>query len=103
MRCPASSSSARMHVPLPSVSGVRVSLTVTIAHATPRRAFAWCSCAPMSLLHLARAWRAAALADVLVLLAVEKNEEQPLAHRHRLAAARTVKQARLERSVALGL
>src|SRR5690349_5072059 len=92
-----------MHVPLPSVSGVRVSLTVTIAHATARRAFAWCSCAPISLLDLAGARRAAALADVLVLLALGQHEQQPLAHRHRLTAARTVEQARLERSVALGL
>src|SRR5262245_29175801 len=92
-----------MQVPLPSVSTVRVSLTVTIAHATVRRAFAWCSCAPTSLFHLAGAGRAATLADVLVLLAVEEHQEQPLAHRHRLAAARAVDQARFERAVARGL
>ena len=98
-----------MHVPLPSVSGVRVSLTVTIAHATERRAFAWCSCAPTSPHHLrqrldlAGAGRAAPLTDVLVLLTVEQDEEESLAHRHRLPAARTVEQTRLERSVAFGL
>src|SRR2546427_7116175 len=53
-------------------------------------------------LDLGRARRAAALADVLVLLAVEQHEEEALADRHRLAAAGAVEQARLERAVALG-
>src|SRR5437867_8124609 len=53
-------------------------------------------------LHLRGARRAALLADVLVLLAVEENEEEPLADRHRLPAARAVKQARLERAERLG-
>src|SRR5882724_8385620 len=53
-------------------------------------------------LDLGRARRAAALADVLVLLAVEQHEEEALAHRHRLAAAGTVEQGRLERAIARG-
>src|SRR5438094_8470839 len=53
-------------------------------------------------LDLGRTRRAAALADVLVLLAVEQHEEEAFADRHRLAAAGAVEQARLERAVALG-
>src|SRR5207247_3923160 len=53
-------------------------------------------------LDLGRTRRAAALADVLVLLAVEQHEEEALADRHRLAAAGAVEQARLERAVAFG-
>src|SRR6266446_8036253 len=53
-------------------------------------------------LDLGRARRATALTDVLVLLAVEQHEEEALADRHRLAAARAVEQARLERAVACG-
>src|SRR5262249_17256816 len=97
-----------MQAPLASVSGVRVSLTVTMAHPTACRALAWCSCA-ISAHHLRKrldlrgAGRAASLTDVLVLLAVEEHEEKALADRHRLPAARAVEEARLERPVALGL
>src|ERR1051326_1419558 len=52
--------------------------------------------------HLRGTRRAALLADVFVLLAVEEDEEQPLADRHRLPAARAVEQARLERAERLG-
>src|SRR5437016_13904259 len=53
-------------------------------------------------LDLGRTRRAAALADVLVLLAVEQHEEEALADRHRLPAAGAMEQARLERAVACG-
>ena len=45
-RWPPASSSARARAPLVSVSGVRVSLTVSTAHPTDVRPFARCSCAP---------------------------------------------------------
>src|SRR5438876_4228546 len=53
-------------------------------------------------LDLGRTRRAAALADVLVLLAVEQHEEEAFADRHRRAAAGAVEQARLERAVPFG-
>src|SRR5881628_20083 len=43
-----------MHVPLVSVSAVRVSLTVRTAHTTTRFAFAWCSCASMLHVYIRR-------------------------------------------------
>src|SRR5262249_8386057 len=54
-------------------------------------------------LDLDRARGPATLADVLVLLAVEEHQEEPLPYGHRLAALRAVQQARLERPVRLGL
>src|SRR5262249_23055986 len=43
----------------------------------------------------------ALLTHVLVLVAVEEHQEEPLPHRHRLPAVRTEEEARLQRSVCL--
>ena len=108
-RCPRASSSSRMRAPARvglgrarvahgedgarhALRAVRMVLVRTHAD-TARRAR----------LDLRGARRAAALADVLVLLAVEQHEEEPLADGHRLTAARTVEQARLERAERLSL
>src|SRR5262245_40322009 len=54
-------------------------------------------------LDLGGAGRTATLADVLVLVALEEHQEEPLADGHRLAAARAVEQRRLEGPVGLWL